>query len=76
MRITLPCNTPTAIIQRIRAVAHAEVLFNAYFPRSVSISIRNPKGIVNVSGRGSESVAAQQFFAWTVKELREIGAMN
>ena len=69
MRITLPCNTPTAIVKRIRAVAHAEQLFNAHFPRSVSISIRNPSGIVNVSGKGSESEAAQRFFAWTVKEI-------
>ena len=69
MRINLPAGTPINIIQRIRAVAHAEQLFNAYFPRSVSISIRNPKGIVNVSGRGSDSVAAQQFYAWTVKEI-------
>ena len=69
MRINLPSNTPTAIVQRIRAVAHAEQLFNAHFPRSVSISIRNPSGIVNVSGKGSESEAAQRFFAWTVAEL-------
>ena len=69
MRITLPCNTPTAIVQRIRAVAHAEQLADAHFPRSVSISIRNPSGIVNVSGKGSESEAAQRFFAWTVAEL-------
>ena len=69
MRINLPAGTPINIIQRIRAVAHAEQLFNAHFPRSVSISIRNPKGIVNVSGRGSESAAAQRFFAWTVKEI-------
>ena len=69
MRINLPCNTPTAIVQRIRAVAHAEQLFNAHFPRSVSISIRNQSGIVNVSGKGSESVAAQQFYAWTVAEI-------
>ena len=69
MRINLPCDTPTAIVQRIRAVAHAEVLFNAHFPRSVSISVRNPSGIVNVSGRGSESVAAQQFYAWAVSEI-------
>ena len=76
MRINLPAGTPINIIQRIRAVAHAEQLADAHFPRSVSISVRNPSGIVNVSGRGSESVAAQQFYAWTVKELREIGAMN
>ena len=76
MRINLPASTPSNIVQRIRAVAHAEILFNAHFPRSVSISTRNPKGIVNVSGKGSESVAAQSFFAWTVKELRESGAMN
>ena len=69
MRINLPHNTPTAIVKRIRAVAHAEQLFNAHFPRSVSISIRNPSGIVNVSGKGSESEAAQRFFAWTVKEI-------
>ena len=69
MRITLPCDTPANIVQRIRAVAHAEHLFNAHFPRSVSISIRNPSGIVNVSGKGSDSEAAQRFFAWTVAEL-------
>ena len=69
MRINLPSNTPANIVQRIRAVAHAEQLFNAHFPRSVSISIRNPTGIVNVSGKGSESEAAQRFFAWTVAEL-------
>ena len=71
MRINLPAGTPINIIQRIRAVAHAEQLFNAYFPRSVSISIRNPKGIVNVSGRGSDSVAAQSFFAWTIAEINK-----
>ena len=69
MRINLPCDTPANIVQRIRAVAHAEQLFNAHFPRSVSISIRNPSGIVNVSGKGSDSEAAQRFFAWTVAEL-------
>lgn len=69
MRINLPSNTPANIVQRVRAVAHAEQLFNAHFPRSVSISIRNPSGIVNVSGKGSESEAAQRFFAWTVKEI-------
>lgn len=69
MRITLPASTPSNIVKRIRAVAHAEQLFNAYFPRSVSISTRNPSGIVNVSGRGSDCVAAQRFFAWTVKEI-------
>ena len=69
MRINLPASTPSNIVQRIRAVAHAEQLFNAHFPRSVSISIRNPSGIVNVSGKGSDSVAAQSFFAWAVKEI-------
>ena len=69
MRINLPCDTPSNIVQRIRAVAHAEHLFNAHFPRSVSISIRNPSGIVNVSGKGSDCVDAQQFCAWTVKEI-------
>ena len=69
MRINLPCNTPSNIVQRIRAVAHAEQLFNAHFPRSVSISIRNTSGIVNVSGKGSDCVAAQQFYAWTVAEI-------
>ena len=71
MRINLPASTPTVIVKRIRAVAHAE-----HFPRSVSISTRNPQGIVTVSGNGSESAAAQGFFAWAVKELREGGALN
>ena len=74
MRINLPACTPANIVQRIRAVAHTEQLFNAYFPRSVSISTRNPSGIVSFSGKGSESVEAQRFFAWTVTELRESGA--
>ena len=71
MRINLPASTPSNIVQRIRAVAHAE-----QFPRSVSISTRNPSGIVTVSGKGSDCVAAQGFFAWAVKELRESGALN
>ena len=70
MRINLPASTPSVIVQRIRAVAHAEQLFN------VSISARNPSGIVNVSGKGSDSMEAQRFFAWAVKELRESGALN
>ena len=76
MRINLPASTPSNIVQRIRAVAHAEQLFNEQFPRSVSISTRNPSGIVNVSGKGSDCVAAQRFFAWAVKELRESGALS
>ena len=71
MKINLPSNTPANIVKRIRAVAHAE-----HFPRSVSISTRNPSGIVNVSGKGSDCVEAQRFFAWAVKELRESGALN
>ena len=70
MRISLPASTPSVIVQRIRAVAHAEQLFN------VSISTRNPQGIVNVRGKGSDCVEAQRFFAWAVKELRESGALN
>ena len=70
MRVNLPASTPSNIVQRIRAVAHAEQLFN------VSISTRNPQGIVNVSGKGSDSLAAQSFFAWAVKELRESGALS
>ena len=76
MRINLPCDTPANIVQRIRAVAHAEKLFNAYFPRATSIRLSNPSGVVSFTGKGSDSVAAQQFFAWTVAELRESGAMN
>ena len=71
MRINLPCDTPANIVQRIRAVAHAEQLFNAYFPRTVTVSLRNPDGIVHVSGKGSESVAAQQYYAWAVAEIRD-----
>ena len=74
MRINLPACTPSNIVQRIRAVAHNEQMFNSHFPRSVSISTRNPSGIVNVSGKGSDCVEAQRFFVWAVKELRESGA--
>ena len=71
MRVNLPASTPSNIVTRIRAVAHAE-----HFPCTVSISTRNPSGIVNVRGKGSDSVEAQSFFAWAVKELRESGALN
>lgn len=71
MRINLPACTPSNIVQRIRAVAHNEQLFNADFPRSVSISTRNPSGIVNVSGKGSDCVEAQRFFVWAVNELSQ-----
>ena len=71
MRINLPANTPANIVQRIRAVAHNEQLFNSHFPRSVSISTRNTSGIVNVSGKGSESVAAQMFFRVVINLLSQ-----
>ena len=76
MRINLPASTPANIVQRIRAVAHSEQLFNSHFPRSVSINLHNPSGIVNVSGKGSDCVEAQRFCAWAVKELRESGAFQ
>ena len=76
MRINLPSNTPSNIVQRIRAVAHNELLFNSHFPSSVSISTRNPSGIVNVSGKGSDCVEARRFFTWVINELRESGAFQ
>lgn len=76
MRINLPACTPSNIVQRIRAVAHNEQLFNSQFPRSVSISTRNQSGIVNVSGKGSDCVEAQRFFVWAINELRESGALQ
>lgn len=76
MRINLPAGTPSNIVQRIRAVAHNEKLFNSQFPRSVSISTSNPSGIVSFSGAASDCVEAQRFFAWTVNELRESGAFQ
>ena len=76
MRINLPSNTPSNIVQRIRAVAHNELLFNADFPSSLSISTRNPSGIVNVSGEGSDCVEARRFFTWAINELRESGAFQ
>ena len=76
MRINLPAGTPSNIVQRIRAVAHNEQLFNADFPRSVSISTRNTSWIVNVSGKGSDCVEARRFFTWVINELRESGAFQ
>ena len=69
MRINLPASTPSNIVQRIRAVAHNEQLFNAYFPRSVSISLSNPSGIVHFSGKGSESPAACRFYRLVLSHL-------
>ena len=76
MRINLPSNTPANIVQRIRAVAHNEQLFNAHFPRTISISTRNTSGIVTFSGDGSDCVEARRFFTWVINELRESGAFQ
>ena len=62
MRINLPCNTPTAIVKRIRESVRDEKLFNAYFPQATAIRLTNPVGVVSFTGKGSESVAAQRFF--------------
>ena len=69
MRVNLPCNTPSNIVKRIRVIVRDEKLQNAYFPQATAIRLSNPSGIVNVSGKGSDSVDAQQFFAWTVAEI-------
>ena len=59
MKINLPCNTPSNIVKRIRAIVQTEKLQNAYFPRTTSVHLSNPRGIVTITGKGSESEAAQ-----------------
>ena len=62
MRINLPCNTPSNIVKRIRAIVRDEKLQNAYFPQATSIHLSNPRGIVTITGKGSDSVDAQRLF--------------
>ena len=59
MKITLPFNTPANVVKRVRAIVRDEKLQNAYFPRTTSIHLSNPRGIVTITGKGSESEAAQ-----------------
>ena len=62
MKINLPCNTPSNIVKRIRAIVRDEKLQNAYFPQATSIRLSNPRGIVTITGKGSDSVDAQRLF--------------
>ena len=71
MRINLPANTPAAIVRRIRAASSYERLFDAYFPRTASIRLSNPDGVVSFSGKGSESVSAQKFFRCVIDLLSQ-----
>ena len=62
MRITLPASTPSNIVKRIRVIVRVEKLQNAYFPQTTSIHLSNPRGIVTITGKGSDSVDAQRLF--------------
>ena len=62
MRVNLPCNTPSNVVKRIRVIVRDEKLQNAYFPQTTSIHLSNPRGIVTITGEGSDSVAAQRLF--------------
>ena len=62
MRITLPASTPSNIVKRIRVIVRVEKLQNAYFPQTTSIHLSNPRGVVTITGKGSDSVAAQMLF--------------
>ena len=62
MRINLPFNTPTAIIKRIHGFVQNEKRLTLDFPQTTAIDLSNPTGIVTISGKGSDSVAAQRLF--------------
>ena len=62
MRVNLPCNTPSNVVKRIRVIVRDEKLQNAYFPQATAIHLSNPRGIVTITGEGSDSVAAQRLF--------------
>ena len=62
MRITLPASTPSNIVKRIRVIVRVEKLQNAYFPQTTSIHLSNPRGVVTITGKGSDSVDAQRLF--------------
>ena len=62
MKINLPFNTPANVVKRIRAIVREEKLQNAYFPQATSVHLSNPRGIVTITGKGSDSVEAQMLF--------------
>ena len=62
MKITLPFNTPANVVKRVRAIVRDEKLQNAYFPQTTSIRLTNPRGIVTITGKGSDIVAVQRLF--------------
>ena len=62
MRISLPFNTPSNVVKRIRAIVRDEKLQNEYFPQTTSIHLSNPSGVVTFTGKVSDSVAVQRLF--------------
>ena len=62
MRISLPFNTPSNVVKRIRAIVRDEKLQNEYFPQTTSIHLTNPTGIVTFTGKVSDIVAVQRLF--------------
>ena len=61
MRINLPCNTPTAIVQRIHESLQNEKLLTPEFPQT-SIHLCEPPWIVTFTGKGCYGVAAGRLF--------------
>ena len=62
MRINLPFNTPSNVVKRIRVIVRDEKLQNAFFPQATTIHLSNPRGVVTITGKGSDSVDAQRLF--------------
>ena len=62
MKINLPCDTPTAIIARIHGFVQNEKRLTPDFPRTSHVELSNPTGIVTITGKGSDSAAAQRLF--------------
>ena len=62
MRINLPCNTPTEIVQCIHESLQNEKLLTPEFPQTTSIHLSEPPWIVTFTGKGCYSVASQRLF--------------
>ena len=62
MRIDLPYTAQTAIIKRVREAVRNEKRLTPDFPKTTTIHLSNPTGVVTFTGKGCYSVAAQRLF--------------
>ena len=62
MRINLPLSASVATVKALRAAIRDAQIYDAYFPRRCSIRRSAGTETLFFSGRGCDTISAQQFF--------------